>query len=278
MEPDELLFTEKDGTRTQLQDVIYDGLDHDYSERYPALLRLMQEGQPAHRLYACLMLASWGVPEGIQTLIQWARNPDATPWADQPFTFDRFYGVDSSFEMMADAIQVAQEIDRNDKIDTLRADAVRALLGIYHRVHFGRALMVVLDLDDDLKASVKVEVGQAVDRAIATAQTSKMPFDLATQAAFLLSPLASLDDAHAARAADALLSADATTNRTTREVAHSLGWGAGPVTHAILERLVLSPSASIRKDAQDSLSRRATTTRHEDAGPHSNHIDEDNSR
>lgn len=260
MEPDELLFTERDGTRTQLQDVIYGGLDHDYSARYPALLRLMQQGQAVHRLYACVMLASWGVPEGIQTLIQWARDPDATPWADQPVTYDRHYGVDSSFEMLADAIRVAGDIDRHDVIDALRSDAVRALLGIYNRVHFGRALMVVLDLDDDLAASVRIEIGLAVDRVIATARASEMPFDMATQAAFLLGPLASLDDAHAARAAEALLSAHAGNSRTVREVAHALGWGTGSATRTILERLTLSPSASVRKDAQDSLSRRAAAT------------------
>jgi len=264
MEPEELLFTEKDGTRAQLQDVIYDGLDHDYSKRYPALLRLMQEGQPAHQLYACVMLASWGVPEGLQTLIQWARNPDATPWADQPFTFDRFYGVDSSFEMMADAIQTAADIDRTNEIYALRSEAVQALLGIYHRAHFGRSLMLALDLDDDLTASVRVEIGQAVDQAIATAQTSKMPFDLATQAAFLLGILASLDDAHAAQAAETLLSSELVTNRTTREVAYALGWGTGAATYTILQRLTLSPSASISKDAQDSLARRATASRQQE--------------
>ena len=270
MEPEELLFTERDGTRTQLQDVIYDGLDRDYSERYPALLLLIQEGQPAHRLYACVMLASWGVPEGLQTLIQWARNPDATPWAEQPFTFDRFYGVDSSFEMMADAIQTSGDIDRNNEVDALRTDATRALLGIYHRVYFGRSLMAALDLDDELTASVRAEIGLAVDRAIATAQASKVPFDLATQAAFLLGILASLDDDHAARAAEALLSSEVATDRTTREVAtdrttrevaYALGWGTGPATLTILERLILSPSASIRTDAQDSLSRRAAAKR-----------------
>ena len=81
MTPDELLFTEKDGTRSSLQDVISDGLDVDYSDRYPALLHLLREGEPAHRLYSCIMLASWGMPEGLRTLIEWARDPGSTPWA-----------------------------------------------------------------------------------------------------------------------------------------------------------------------------------------------------
>jgi hypothetical protein len=124
--------------------------------------------------------------------------------------------------------------------------------------------MIALDWDDDLAASVRAEIGQAVDRAITTAQTSNMPFDLATQAAFLLGILASLDDDRAARAAEALLSGEVVTDRTTREVAYALGWGTGSATGKILERLALSPSASVRKDTEDSLSRRKAATREED--------------
>jgi hypothetical protein len=256
MEPDDLLFMDKEGNRIQLQDVIYDGLDRDYSERYPALLRLMQEGGPAHRLYACVMLASWGVPEGVHTLILWAGDPDSVPWAAQPVTYDRHFGVDSAFEMLADAIRVAGELDRHDEIDLLRSDAVRALLGIYDRVYFARALMVVLDIDRALAASVEAAIALAVDRSVAAAQAEALPFDMATQAAFLLGPLASLDDTHAARAAEALLAAHAGKTRTLREVAYALGQGTGPATSVILERLAASPVESVRTDAQDSLSRR----------------------
>ena len=80
MEPDELLFTDKDGARCQLQDVIYDGLDFDYSARYPALTRLVREGRPAHRLYACVMLTSWRAHAGFQMLIEWASDPRGAPW------------------------------------------------------------------------------------------------------------------------------------------------------------------------------------------------------
>src|SRR5688500_18500502 len=196
LQPDEILFTEMDGSRTSLQDVIYDGLDRDYSARYPALLQLMRHGQPTHRLYSCVMLASWGVPEGLRMLIQWATDPDSTPWAAEPVTFDRFYGVDDAFEMLANAMDVAREFDLPDEIAALRADAIRALLGIYHRVHFGRSLMIVLDLDTALASTLRPEIARAVDRSVAASQTS-MPFDMAAQAAFLLGILASLDDEHA---------------------------------------------------------------------------------
>src|SRR5262245_53356795 len=80
--PEELLFTDRTGARADLQDVIYDGLDVDYRDRYPALLHLLNGGAPAHRLYACAMLASWGVPGALRTIAQWASDPAATPWAD----------------------------------------------------------------------------------------------------------------------------------------------------------------------------------------------------
>ena len=77
-----------------------------------------------------------------------------------------------------------------------------------------------------------------------------------TQAAFMLGPLASFDDAHAARAADTLITVFSGLSRTLREVAYALRWGAGLDTHAILQRLASSPFQSVRKDAEDSLKRR----------------------
>src|SRR5688572_28117623 len=111
MDPESLLYTVKDGTRSSLQDIVYDGLDHDYSDRYPALLRLMREGEPKHRLHACYMLASWGVPEGFHTLIGWASDPDSTPWAGEPVTYDRLFGADDAFELLADAVRIAQDAE-----------------------------------------------------------------------------------------------------------------------------------------------------------------------
>src|SRR5687768_14525487 len=182
--PDDLLFTELDGTRTSLQDVIYDGLDRDYSARHPALIHLMQHGLPVQRLYSCVMLASWGVPEGLQTLIQWASDPESTPWSGGPVTFDRFYGADDAFEMLANALQVAGDISLPAEIAALRIKAVRALLGIYHRVHFARSLMTVFDLENTLASTLLPELTLAVDRAVAASRTP-LPFDMAAQAAFL---------------------------------------------------------------------------------------------
>jgi hypothetical protein len=55
MDPEQLLFTAKAGNRADLQDVICDGLDVDYSDRYPALEQLLASGTPAHRQTASLL-------------------------------------------------------------------------------------------------------------------------------------------------------------------------------------------------------------------------------
>jgi hypothetical protein len=171
-------------------------------------------------------------------------------------TYDRLFGADDAFELLADAVRVSQDAEPRAEVDAMRLEATRALLGIYDRAYFARTMLAVLDLDDNLRASLRDDIASAVDRAAQASLATHQKFDMASQAAFLLSQLASLDDSHAARAAETLLAAHPDHSRMLREIAHSLGWGTGPATRAILERLVASPSESVRKDAQASLSRR----------------------
>jgi hypothetical protein len=256
VDPDALLFTDKDGQRVALEDVINDGLDRNYSDRIPALVELAQRGAPDHRLYATAMLVAWGVPDGYANLAAWARDPASVPWASKPFTFDRFSGADSAFETLANAVATAVELDdERDDVAPLRRDALRALLGAYHRVFFGRSLMTALEYDKPALPALRDDLAAAIDRATAAARTPP-PFDLATQAAFLLGPLARVDDERAARAADALLADHPGNERMVREIAHGLRSGTGPATLAIVKRLAESPLASVRTDARDSLAKR----------------------
>ena len=256
--PDDLLFTDLSGERVQLQDVIYDGLDVDYSARYPALQQLLRTGRADHRLYAAAMLASWGVEEAFRAVIVWTRNPDEAPWVGAPVTFDRISGADSAFELLASAIRISGELDaRSPDVDRLRDDATRALLAIYHLVSFGRALYAALDLDRALAQRLASDIGNAVDATIAAANSmTEAGFDLATQAAWLIAVLGPLDDAHAARAAEALLADHGDNPRTVRELAHALGFASGPATRELLERLAGSPNASVQADAREALGRR----------------------
>ena len=243
MDPEQLLFTTKAGDRADLQDVIYDGLEVDYSDRYPALEQLVTSGAPPHRLYAAAMLASWGVPAGLKMIATWARDPDATPWAKAPVTFEKLGGADAAFELLADAVRVS--LDAKSRDDALRTDAMRALLDGYDRIYVGRAVYTALDVDPALRARVRDAIAPAVDRAVAAARD--MP-SIALQAASLLAHLAALDDEHAARAAETLLGLG---GRAVNEVAYSLSYGSGPATLAILERL-----ATTNQIARESLGKR----------------------
>jgi hypothetical protein len=171
-------------------------------------------------------------------------------------TYDRLFGADDAFELLADAVRVSQDAEPREVVAPLRLEATRALLGIYDRAYFARTMVAVLDTSDTLRASLKSEIASAIDRATQASLAPRQEFDMASQAAFLLSQLASLDDAQAARAAETLIAAHPDHSRMLREVAHSLGWGSGPATHAVLERLAESPYVSVRDDVQASLSRR----------------------
>jgi hypothetical protein len=252
-DPEKLLFTKLDGEKSDLQHVIWNGLDNDYSARVPALERLMETGTPQHRLYACVMLTSWGIPSAYKQLTAWAMHPESTPWATDPVTFERFSGADDSFEQLADAVSTAADVDpRPAGLDELRTNAARALLSSFHRVHTGRKMYELLD-EKTLRASVAADIGPAAERALAALDAGKVGFDLATQTASLLGVLAPVDDAHAARVAEALLAKHVTMTRTINEVAWSLRFGTGPSTLSILERLAKTPHPSAQTIAKQSL-------------------------
>jgi hypothetical protein len=256
MNSESLLFTELDGTRSSVQDVIYSGLEIDYSERYPQLLRVLEEGEPAHRLYACMMLAAWGVPAGLGALTAWASDPNSAPWAEQPVTYDRLFGADAAFEMLAWSLWASHGTEQAMRSDPLRIEAIRALLGIYHHAYFDRTMALLLDEDTQLASTLRSEIRSAVARTIEASLAPNQSFDMASQAAFLLGELARLDDREAARGASALIAAHPDKSRCLREVAHSLGDGSGPATRAVLERLAQSPYAAVREDARTSIKRR----------------------
>ncbi|MDQ5823176.1 MAG: hypothetical protein M3441_03070 [Chloroflexota bacterium] len=260
MTSDELLYTDLDGQHLGLDDVIADGLDRDYSARFPMLRQLLDTGSPLEQLHACAMLASWGVRDGLLKVIEWAREPEAVPWAGAPVEIDRFSGVDSAFVLLTDSLRTAREyVPLGEVADHLRRLAVYDLLVIYHRVYFDRSMFILLDLDPNLARAEMLTIGWAIDQALAAMRNGWPGFDLPTQIAFLLGPYATLDDAGAADRAETLISSYPVRDRTLRELAYALGSGTGPATRGILERLARWESPSVRREAAEWLARRGAS-------------------
>lgn len=251
----ELFFHDLDGANVGLDEVIADGLDRDYSARYPALRELLEVGTPAQRLQSCVMLASWGVRDGLLTLIDWALDPDSVPWVGVPVTYDRFFGVDDAFAQLARALDTARDAALTPVGVRLRVGATRALLGIHHHAYFDRWMQALLEADRTLAAAVVPQVHQAAERTIAAARMQQ-PFDMTTQAALLLVPLAESDDALAASLASQLVALAADWPRTLTEVARAMGAGHGPGTLYALQQLARSAHPTVAREAQEGLTRR----------------------
>src|SRR5437762_11919079 len=141
MTPEQLLFTDPEGNRTSLEDLIDDG---PYAERIPGLIALLGDPDARLQLYAVRALVSWGVAEGFERLAAWAADPDRVPWAGDPVEVDRHHGVDAAFERLADAVRVSLYLDPTPELRERQISAARALLGLYDRKYFGVTLMVVV--------------------------------------------------------------------------------------------------------------------------------------
>lgn len=260
MDPDSVLFTDRQGNRGQLQDIIDDGLDGGYEARVPSLIYLQQHGDPYRQLLATVMLTSWGEPAGFKALTAWARKPQEAPWAQSPVTFDRISGADSAFELLADAVRTSFHSKDTEAIKTLQIVALKALLSVADSQNVGRTLTVAISRNADVMAAVQPELGAAIDQGIASLRTKKQPaFDLATQIASLLTALAQLDDQAAARSARALIELAPSNLRMLREIAGSLANGHGPDTLSVLQDLKRLGNPTLDEEVNRALARRAAT-------------------
>lgn len=254
-DPDGLLFTDRQGKRAQLQDIIDDGQDGGYEDRIPALIKLQSSGDPYHRLLANVMLTSWGEPSGFKTLTEWARRPDQTPWAGSPVTLDRLSGSDSAFEMLADAVRASYYSKNADAIKPLQIEAAKALLPVAVSSYVGRNLMLAITHDRDVTAALEPQLRQAIEASITALRAGQKPdFDLPTQTASLLVPMARLDDATTARYGRELMAVVPDNVRMLREIVGALANGHGPETLKLLQSLSANPA--LAKDVAQALERR----------------------
>ena len=258
LNPEELLFTDHEGTRGQLQDIIDEGLEGGYEDRLPALVDLLASGEPHHRLLACIMLTSWGHPVGFRTLIDWASNPSKVPWIDESIVYDRISGADSSFEMLADALMTSYYCENHHALKPLQTAAAKALLSVYHSHYFGRTLALAIVFDKQVAAAVKDEICSAIEASMATLRQHKpVGFDLPFQVACLVIPLASLNDSAAASCADQLILDYPQHQRMLGELLNGLVNGKGSYTLASLQRLKTLGIPDLEREAESAIARRS---------------------
>ncbi|MBD2505135.1 hypothetical protein [Anabaena azotica] len=256
--PEELLFTDSEGQRGRLEDIIDDGLDGGYEDRIPALINLLNSGEPYYRLLACVMLTCWGHPSGFQQIIDWASHTENVPWKESPVVYERLSGSDSAFEMLADALNTSYYCDEEPILKQWQIAATKALLGIYHHYYFGRILALSIVRNKEVAIAVKHEVITAIEASIVILQKPKpVGFDLAFQIACLLIPLTPLDDDAAANYANQLSYQYPKNERVLREIANALGDGKGQATLATLQHLKTLQIPSLESDVEKAINRRS---------------------
>lgn len=241
MTPEQLLFTDPEGRRTSLEDLIDDG---PIPERVPGLVELLDHSDPRMQLYACRMLVSWGIAEGFERLMAWAAAPDRVPWAGDPVEVDRVRGVDAGFERLADAVRTSLILlDETPELRARQIAAARALLALYDRKYFGITLTVVA-ANEAIRAAcadATVAAAWAATRRAGAPPESPERFDLALQAAALLPAVVAIDEDAAARLGRELVRAHPGHARLAKEVAEAIGRGTGPAARAFVADLARPP-------------------------------------
>jgi hypothetical protein len=233
-----LLFTDRHGEPTPVQDLMSDGLEGGYEDRIPGLIDLMEHGLPDHRLYACMILTAWGDIRGLRQIVDWARNPDSTPWAPNPITVDRIYGADSSFASLAQAVGETFWKAVSPELEAAQIDAITALLGVSSRRYVDRYLALTIAENPHIQRLVAPNIRAAIDAAIRRLESADpIDFDLAFQSASLVSALAPVDDAAAGHYARELASRFRSSERMLKELAAALGNGHGPATLRSLQEM-----------------------------------------
>lgn len=218
MTPEQLLYTDRQGEPATLDEVISDGLEGGYGDRLPGLRELCVNGSPVERTEACQVLVAWSDPAGLAELTRWAQS--AAP-------------VD--FSPLVDAIRIGKYTAETEEAVAGRVDAVRALLGIADREPIGEDLNDAIPGDNAFIARVAPQLRDALERSLT--RRERVPFDLLTEAAALVGPLASVDDEAAAAFAERLRKRDKRNARMLSNLVTAMGRGHGPRTLAVLEEL-----------------------------------------
>ena len=134
------------------------------------------------------------------------------------------------------------------------------MLNIFEDYDFERYLSFTL-YDDVLRKSLVDEIAAAADRALRVLESgAELSFDLWTQTAGLLGPLAKESDAEAAAFATRLIAQGRKYSRMLRELNDAMAVGNGPATWAVLEQLRGSTDPTVREEAKAAMERRRTAS------------------
>jgi hypothetical protein len=164
---------------------------------------------------------------------------------------------DGAWEMLADALQNSRHLSDQKSLRPQRSQAARDLLRLADRVDYDRTLTMALSGDPHLSADTDEELLSAIDRALERLAAGDMPgFDLATQTAGLLAPLARVDDAAAASYAARLIELQPGHRRMLRELVDAMSGATGPDSLAVLHTLSGLGDPLVRSEAEQALRRR----------------------
>ena len=251
---DDLFHTDADGERAMFVDVLADGLEGELDDRIPALRELLEASDVSDRLFAALLLVAWDDPVGLERAIAWARDPGSAPFGA---VADRFTAEDTTFGQLANALGSGGHSPRAAGAWPSRVALGRALLAIFEDHDFERHFGGALYEDPRLRKGLVDEIAAAARRAIdRLEQLSSPSFNLGTQTAGLLGPLAKEDDQAAAALGERLFRADPRDERMLRDLNDAMAAGTGPATLSVLEQLSGARDKVVREEARAALERR----------------------
>ena len=188
-----LLYTDFDGNPLAgPEPLIGRGLvDDRHRERVPGLAAVLDdpEADPLDRLFACLALTAWGEASGYRAVVAMGSAPP--PWHGLPR--GNLEKADTPFGRIAAQVALSDEMAARKATQSLRIDALRALVGLADREDFGDQLGAAIFTGPP--STVAADVIAAARRGLQRLdQQPWPPFDLPCQLVDILEPLVEVDE------------------------------------------------------------------------------------
>ena len=257
---DDLMFLDLEGNRVNEPDgIVLDGLeDARYRQRIPAFVEILGDRttHPWQRFLACYVLVAWGNEQGYREVIRVASNPASAPRIGM--SRDDFYSTDDTFQQLLEAIPTGCRICVDNGTQSLRIEALRALIRLLPDWYVERTLSMAVQ---PVIAEVRDDVIAAIEIALRRLRNHDLPdFDLGRQVADTVLVLLGADEESMCALATALLKVDdswevkdklftiVVHGRTpaSRRFARTLAWRGGPRTWASLTEALIE-RASLRR-------------------------------